>query len=418
MSSMDVPRQRPRRRTRQFIGLAAGVLALIGITATLGNLQAAPPTIDRATVWVDTVKRGEMVRQIQGPGTLVPEHIQWVSSTAAARVEKILVRPGALVEAETVLLELNNPDLQLQALEAERQLSSASAELVNLAANQRSQHLSQRSLVATLSSDVSEARRRHAADSALAEKGFLSTLELSQTLGKAEELAGRLEFEQKRLIALSEGMEAQIAAQKAQVERLRVIAEFRRAEVDGLRLRAGVGGVLQEMPLQVGQWVAPGTLLAKVVRPERLKAEIRIAEIQAKDVQLGQLASIDTRNGLVQGHVSRIDPAVQQGTVKVEVLLDGPLPKGARPDLSVEGTIELERLKDVLYVGRPAFGQSESNVGVFKLTDRGSVALRVHAQLGRASVKTIEIKAGLQEGDQVILSDMSQWESIERVRIQ
>jgi multidrug resistance efflux pump len=414
---MDVPRSNPRKNHRRWL-IGAGV-AGVGITATilLGSLRTAAPSVERSSVWIDTVKRGDMLREVQGQGTLVPEQIQWVSAVGAARVEKILVKPGTAVDEDTVLVELSNPDVQLQALEAERQWTTASAELVNLQATQRNQRLGQESVVASLRSDLNEARLRSAADLELANKGFLSGLEMSQSKAKADELSGRVEFEQKRLAALSDGMTAQVAAQRAQVERLRSIAEFRRHEVEGLRVRANVGGVLQELPLQVGQWVAPGTLLAKVVQPEKLKAELRVAETRMKDVQIGQRASIDTRNGIVAGHVARIDPAAQAGTVKIDVELDGQLPKGARPDLSVEGTIELERLANILFVGRPAFSQSEGQVGIFKLVDDGRYAERVKVRLGRSSVKTVEVVSGLREGDQVILSDLSQWDSVERIRL-
>lgn len=417
-SAMDVQRTPVKRRRRTLVRASLAALALACITFALSRLKAAAPSVDRATVFIDTVKRGQMLRQVLGPGTLQPEQIRWVSAVVAARVERIPVRPGARVEPDTILLELINPDLELAALEAERQLASASAELVNLEATQRNGRLAQESSIASLSSGLNEARRRAAADQELAQKGFLSELEMAQTKGRADELGGRLAFEEKRLVALGDGMAAQRSAQNAQAERLRAIAQFRRREVDALKVRAGVSGVLQELPLQVGQWLAPGTLLAKVAQPERLKAEIRIAEVQARDIQIGQPASIDTRNGVVPGHVVRIDPAVHGGTVKVDVALEGSLPKGARPDLSVEGTIELERLKDVVFVGRPAFGQGESTIGIFKIAPDGEHAVRVQAQLGRSSVKTVEIKDGLAPGDRVILSDTSQWDSTERIRLQ
>ncbi len=416
---MDVPRtKKSNRRKHALIALTALAL-LSSATAALSRLRAAAPTVERSTVWIDTVKRGQMLRQVQGPGTLVPEQIRWISAVAAARVEQIFIRPGARVDADSVLLELANPDLQLQALEAERQWASAAAELTNLLATQKNQRLGQESLVATIHSDLSDAQRRAEADQELAKRGFLSALEMNQTNGKEIELRGRLEFERKRLAALGEGMAAQVSAQQAQIERLRSIAQFRHQEVEALRVRAGVSGVLQELPLQVGQWIAPGALLAKVAQPEHLKAEIRIAEAQAKDVQIGQNATIDTRNGLVTGHVARVDPSVQAGAVRVDIALDGELPKGARPDLSVEGLIELERIDDVLYLGRPAFGQANSLVGLFRLSGEGEkFAVRTAVQLGRTSVKTVEIRNGLHEGDQVILSDMSHWDSHERIQLQ
>jgi len=417
---MDVPRQSARKRHRVWraVGMG-GAVAIVAASAhaMLSRLKAAAPTVDRGSVWLETVKRGEMLRQVQGTGVLVPEHMQWVSAVTAARVERTFVRPGASVEADTVLVELSNPDRELQALEAERQLASAEADLTTLFATQKSQRLAQQATVATLQSEAGDATRRASADEELARKGFLSQLETSQSRGKADELRGRTAFERMRLEALSDGMVAQASAQQAQVARLRSIAEFRRKEVAALRVRAGSAGVLQDLPLQEGQWVTPGMVLAKIVQPERLKAEIRVAEGQAKDVQMGQSASIDTRNGVVRGHVVRMDPAVQAGSVKVDVALDEPLPKGARPDLSVEGMIELERLVDVLYVARPALAQSQTTLGFFKLDNDGSHAVRMQVRVGRSSVKTVEIMAGLREGDQVIVSDMGAWEFTDRVRL-
>ena len=414
---MDIPRT-PPRRTRRYLALGLGGLAmLVGATVGLGRLKAAAPTIERGSVWMDTVQRGPMVREVLGQGTLVPEQIRWITAKTNARVERVLVKPGARVESDTVILELANTDLELAALEADRQLAQAQAEVANLAANLNSQRLAQESVIASLGSDLGDARRRALADAELARKGFLSELEQGFTRDKERELAGRLEFERKRLASQGKGITAQMTAQRAQIERLRSISDFRRKEVDGLRLRAGVEGVLQELALQPGQSVAAGALLAKVVRPDRLQAEVRIPETQAKDVRLGQKATIDTRNGLIPGHVSRIDPAAVQGTVRVDVALDGPLPAGARPDLNVEGTIEIERLASVLFVARPAFGQPDSTVGLFKLGGDGVIAERVPVKIGRSSVKHVEIVAGLAQGDRVILSDMSQWDQVDRLRI-
>jgi HlyD family secretion protein len=413
---VDIPRE-PPKRTGRYIAYAAAALALIvGVSLGLRRLRPAAPMVD-ASVWMDTVQRGPMVREVLGQGTLVPEEIQWIAAKTSARVEKVPVKPGAVVKADTVILELSNSDVELAALEADRQLAQAQAELVNLQATLNGQKLAQESTVASIGSDLADAKRRARADEELAKKGFLSELEQGQTLGRANELAGRLEFERKRLAAQSQGIAAQVAAQRAQVERLRSISQFRRKEVDGLKLRAGVDGVLQELSLQNGQAVAAGALLAKVVRPDKLKAEIRIPETQAKDVALGQKASVDTRNGVVAGHVVRIDPAALAGTVRVDVTLDGELPAGARPDLNVEGTIEIERLQSVLFVGRPASGQPGTTVGLFKLDTDGTGAERTPVKLGRSSVKNIEIVAGLREGDRVILSDMSQWDQVDRIRL-
>ena len=417
-SAVDIPRT-PRKKTGRYVAYGVGaVILVVGVSVGLKRLRPAAPAIEHGTVWMDTVKRGPMVREVLGQGTLVPEEIQWIAAKTNARVEKVPVKPGAVVKADTIILELSNTDLELQALEADRQLAQAQAELVNLQATLNGQKLAQESTVASIGSDLADAQRRARADEELAKKGFLSELEQGQTLGRANELSGRLEFEKKRLQAQSQGIAAQVTAQRAQVERLKAIAEFRRKEVDGLKLRAGVDGVLQELSLQNGQAVAAGTLLAKVVRPDKLKAEIRIPETQAKDVTIGQKAIVDTRNGVVAGHVVRIDPAAQQGTVRVDVTLDGPLPAGARPDLNVEGTIEIERLTNVLYVGRPASGQPGTTVGLFRVDPDEAGAERTPVKLGRSSVKNIEILNGLREGDKVILSDMSQWDQVDRVRIQ
>ncbi len=396
----------------------AGALLLVGATLGLRRLRVAAPTVERASVWTDTVKRGPMVREVLGQGTLVPEEIRWIAAKAAARVERVLVKPGATVKADTILMELTNSDLVLQSLEADRQLAQAQAELANLVATLNAQQLAQQSVVATIGSDLGDARRRARADEVLARKGFLSELEQGQTLGRERELEGRLKFEERRLQAQGRGVAAQVTAQRAQIARLGDIAAFRRKEVEDLKLKAGSEGVLQELALQPGQSVAAGALLAKVARPDRLQAEVRIPETQAKDVRIGQKASIDTRNGIIPGKVARIDPAAVAGTVRVDVSLEGALPDGARPDLNVEGTIEIERLASVLFVGRPAFGQPEASVGLFRLEADGRHASRTTVKLGRSSVKNVEIRSGLREGDQVILSDMAQWDHVDRVRLQ
>jgi multidrug resistance efflux pump len=414
---VDIPHPPVQRTRRPLLYFLVGALALVGVSAGLRQLRPAAPVVQRSTVWMGTVQRGPLVREVLGPGTLVPEEIRWIAAKVSAQVERVLVRPGAAVTPDTLILELTNSDLQLQALEAERQVAQTQAELTHLQASLNSQQLAQQSVVATLESDLADARRRARADEELGKKGFLSQLEQAQTLGRAQELSGRLEFENQRLLAQAQGIQAQVTAQRAQIERLRSIAEFRRKEVDGLKLRAGVDGVLQELSLQQGQAVAAGALLAKVVRPDRLKAELRIPEIQAKDVQIGQKASIDTRNGVVAGRVVRIDPAVQGGSVRVDVTLEAALPAGARPDLNVEGTIEIERLPSVVFVGRPASGSPGGRVGLFKLDADGEGAERSNVQLGRSSVKDVEILSGLREGDRVILSDMSQWDEVDHIRL-
>src|SRR5262249_14952904 len=351
---VDVPRKRKPKTARYIAYGRAAAILCGGATFGLSRLRAAAPTVDGATVWTDVVKRGPMIRQVQGQGTLIPEEIRWISAPRAGRVEKLLVFPGTPVEADTVLVSLSNPEVELTALEAERQVSEAEAQLTNLRATLENQKLAQQSALASLRSQLADAQRRAAADEDLAEKGFLSNLEMEQSRDRMTELRGRIEFETKRLGAMGTGDAAQIAAQGAQVQRLRSIAEFRRREVEELKLRAGVKGVLQELPFQVGQSVPAAGLVAKVVNPSRLKAELRIPETQVKDVALGQKATIDTRNGEVVGKVMRIDPAAVGGTVRVEVRLEGELPKGSRPHLTVEGTIALERLDNRPSAPRPA----------------------------------------------------------------
>jgi multidrug resistance efflux pump len=390
---------------------------LVGVSLALRGLGPAVPSVERGTLWLDTVRRGPMVREVLGQGKLVPEEIRWLTAKSSAQVERVLVKPGAVVRKDTVILELANAELELAALEADRQLSQAQAELVNLEASLNAERLGQESVVATLTSDLADAERRARADAELARRGFLSELEQEQTLGREGELRGRVAFEQKRLGALSHGSSAQLSAQRAQIDRLRSIAAFRHEQVDDLKMRAGVDGVLQELALEQGQSVLAGALLAKVVQPDRLKAEVRIPETQAKDVQIGQSATIDTRNGLIAGHVARIDPAAVAGTVRVDVTLDAALPQGARPDLNVEGTIELERLASVLLMGRPTVGQPHTTASLFKLDADGSGADRTRVRLGRSSVASVEIVSGLREGDRVILSELSEWDEVDRIRL-
>ncbi len=414
---MDIPRKSNRSRRRYaYAGIV--VAALVLVTVAVSRLEPAAPTVDRAVVWTDTVKRGTMVRQVRGPGTLVPEQIRYISAVTAGRVERILAQPGLEVGPETPLLVLSNPDVQLQMMEAQRQLAAAEAELANLRASLENQRLTQEAAVATVRAQYREAMRQVNVHEELATKDLVSTIELNRARDQAEELATRLQIEQQRLRFLSESMKAQVSAQQAQIERLRGLAEFQRRYVESMEVLAATEGVLRELPLQEGQWVNPGATLAVVVQPGRLKAELRIPETQARDLVIGQPAAIDTRNGIIPGWVSRIAPAVQGGTVTVDVALDGALPRGARPDLSVDGTIEIERLDNVLYVGRPAYGQAESRVGLFRLEEGGRSAVRVNVRLGRSSVNTIEVMEGLREGDVVILSDMSAWDAVDRVKLQ
>jgi len=410
----DVPRQKPKKRKLK-VAVGAAIAVVVAVTVVLARAHHALPTVDRATVWVDTVKRGAMLREVQGVGTLVPEQIRWLTATTPARVAEVRAHSGAAVEAATVVVVLDNPDLVLQSLEADRQKTAAEAELVNLEARLRNQHLAQEAQVVGLNADAVESGRRAEADEELAKRGFLSKLEMAQSQGRAEALDGRVHLETKRLGAIEKEGSAQLASQHAQVERLGSIAEFRRRQLDELQVRAGVAGVLADVPVQVGQWVTQGVVLGKVAQPEKLKAELRVAETQAKDVQMGQSVNVDTHNGFASGRVIRMDGAVQNGTVKIDVGFDGALPQGARPDLSVDGRIEIERLDDVLYVGRPPMATPQGNVTAFRVI--GEEAVRVQVQLGRSSVKTVEVVSGLHEGDSVILSDMTAWGSVDRIRL-
>jgi multidrug resistance efflux pump len=407
-------RRAPRRRAPAVAWLALGALVLAGLGVAAARTRSSAPVVDRATLFVDTVKRGPMLREVQGNGSLVPEQVRWLTATTPARVAEVRARSGAAVASDAVVVVLDNPDLVLQSLEADRQETAAEAELVNLEARVNNQHLAQEAAVVGLKAEASESSRRAEADDELAKRGFLSRLEMAQSRGRAEALDGRVKLESKRVGALEREASAQLDAQCAQIERLKSIAVFRRQQVAALEVRAGVVGVLQDVPVQVGQWVTPGTLLGKVAQPDKLKAELRVAETQAKDVALGQKVTVDTRNGLVTGKVTRMDGAVQNATVKIDVGFDAPLPQGARPDLTVDGRIEIERLDDVAYVGRPAVA-SQGNVTLFKV--QGDEAVRVPVQLGRASVKTIEVVRGLAEGDAVVLSDTSAWAAQERIRL-
>jgi len=416
---MDIPRPdiaRKRRLRRVLYGIT-GVILVPLITWGLSTLKPAAPTVDKATVWTDTVKRGPLLIQVRGLGTLVPEEILWIPATTDGRVVRRYVLPGSPVTADTVVVLLSNPELEQSALDAEWQLRAAEAQYNSLKAQLESQLLDQRAAAATVQSEYQQAKLNAEKDEELAKLGLGAGLNVKLSKAKAEALTTRNEIEQQRLRVSADSAKAQLDAQKARVEQLRALYELKRTQLDSLRVRAGAEGVLQELPVEVGQRVTAGTILAKVAQPTRLKAQLKIPETQAKDVQIGQVASIDTRNGIIPGRVMRVDPAVQNGTVTVDVKLEGALPKGARPDLSVDGTIEIERLRDVLYVGRPAFGQPNSTVGIFKLEAGGKEAARVQVKLGRSSVNTIEILSGLQVGDQVILSDMSAWDAFNRIRL-
>jgi HlyD family secretion protein len=387
------------------------------ITIGLSRLKPAAPTVERATVWPDTVKRGDMTRQVRGLGTLVPEEIRWIPAVTDGRVERILIYPGTPVTPDSILLELSNPTQAQALLEAEQQLKGAEAQLVSLRSQLQNEVLAQEAAAASVAADFRRAKLQAEADAQLASEGLVSTLTTKLSAVVAENLDNRDKTEQKRLQQMTNSVETRLAVQQSEVDRLRALLGLRRSQVSSLKVRPGMAGMLQQVEVQVGQQVAPGTNLARVADPTRLKAQLKIAETQAKDIQIGQVASIDTRNGLIQGRVSRIDPAVQQGTVTVDVALQGQLPRGARPDLSVDGTIELERLTNILYVGRPSVGQEESTIQLFRLEPDGVHASRTKVVVGRASVNTVEIREGLKVGDQVILSDMSQFDAFDRVRL-
>ena len=416
---MDIARpdlSKARRKKRIIYGsIAAMVLA--GITLGLSRLKPAAPTVERNLVWIDTVKQGQMLRQVRGLGTLVPEEIRWIAARTQGRVDKILLRPGAAVTTDSTIIMLTNPDVEQAATNAESQLKASEAELLNLRVTLQSGVLQSESFAASAKADFEQSRIQAEVNEQLAKDGLISALDLRLSKVRAEQLATRHSIEQRRFQFAKDTTGPQLAVKQAEVDRLRAIAKLRRDEVDALAVRSSMNGVLQLLPVEVGAQINPGFNLARVADPTRLKAEIRVAETQAKDIQIGQPASVDTRNGIVEGRVSRIDPSVQNGTVTVDVIIAGELPRGARPDLSVDGTIELERLNEVVHVGRPAFGQERSTVGIFKLDADGIYAVRTQVKLGRSSVNTIEIVDGLRPGDRVILSDMSQWDANDRIKL-
>jgi len=418
-SGMDIARPHiaKQKRRRRILFASGGALALIVITVALSHLKPAVPSVDRSTVWIDTVKRGPMVREVRGLGTLVPEEIRWIPANTEGRVEKIVVRPGTQVKGDTVILELSSPELEQAAHDAESKLKAAEAEFTTLQAKLQRDLLDQESTTARVHSELEQARMESETNEQLKKNGLVAELQYKTAQVKAAELANRDAIEQKRLNFARDSIEPQLASKQAEVDQVKAAAQLKLDQVEALHVKAGMNGVLQQLPVDVGQRVKIGDNLARVADPTKLKAEIKIAETQAKDIQIGEKATIDTRNGVVTGHVTRVDPAVEQGTVKVDAQIDGELPRGARPDLTIDGTIELERLDDVIYVGRPAFGQENNTVGIFKLVSGSSEAVRTPVKLGRSSVNSIEIVNGLQPGDQVILSDTSAWDAHERIRL-
>ena len=414
---MDVARA-PQKKTGRNALIGAGVLLVVVVTVALAKLKPAAPTVEAATMYMDSVRRGDMVRDVRGPGSLVPEHIIFISPRASARIDRLVAEAGQTLKAGDIMLEMSNPDVQIATLNAEQTLAGAQATLVTLSTSLHTANLTQEGVVnSTNTALVNAAQDAMAADSLLTKK-LISPFDYNSKKTLAKQLTEQLRIEKERLTLMQQTVDSQIDVQKQQVARLKDIAKFQEDVQASLIMRAPASGVLQEdQTLQLGQWITQGTTIAKVVQPGKLKAQLRIPETQAKDVSIGQKASIDTRNGIIPGHVSRKDPSSVAGTVLVDVALDGPLPPGAVPDLSVDGTIVIEQLKNVLFTGRPASGAGTGPVGIFKVVENGSAAVRVQVMLGRSSVNLVEIVRGLEVGDKVILSDMSQWDNVDRVRL-
>jgi HlyD family secretion protein len=416
---MDI--QRPSNaRAKKIRRIAYGLVALIliaGVTVGLSRLRPAAPTVDAATIWPDTVKRGPMLREVRGLGTLVPEDIRWIPAQTDSRVDRWVLRPGAVVKPDSIIMELSDPTLQRETLDAEFQLKGAEADYANLRVQVDSDLMNQKALEAGVRSDYEQSKIEHERDMKLLKEGITPEITERMSRIKEQQLGIRAQLEGERTKITADSANARLAAQQAKIDEQKALYQLKKSQLDALHVRAGINGVLQLVPVEVGQHVTPGTNLARVADPKKLKAEIKIAETQAKDVAIGQKATVDTRNGVVEGHVSRIDPSVVNGTVTVDVAIDNPLPQGARADLSVDGTITLENLKDVMYVGRPVHGQADSTIGLFKIINDGSEAVRVNVKLGRSSVTTMEVLSGLQVGDKVILSDMSQVDNFDRIRL-
>jgi HlyD family secretion protein len=416
---MDIarPELKKQRQRRQAMYAAAALLVLIGSGVVIARLEPAAPTVQRQSVWIDTVKRGDLLREVRGPGQLVPKEIRWLSVDTTARVDQIVIRPGATVEPDTLILKLSNAEIDDQVLGAKAAVEAAKADLEAKRIGLESQVLDQRAQIAAVQADQEGARLQAEAEAELNRKGIVSSLQYRQTQLRADQLVVRFDIEQQRLAMLKRNLNAQLAAERSRLDQLQNTLVLRQRQADALAVRAGMHGILQVIAVEEGQQVTPGTNLARVAQPDVLRAELRVPETQAKDVKVQQSVRVDTRNGIVPGVVVRIDPAVQNGTVQVDVDLTGPLPPGARPDLSVDGTIEIEKLDNVLFVGRPAFGQAESRTTLFRLDSDNETARRVPVELGRASVSLIEITRGLEPGDQVILSDTSSYDQHDRLRL-
>ncbi|HSY67315.1 MAG TPA: HlyD family efflux transporter periplasmic adaptor subunit [Edaphobacter sp.] len=418
---MDISRPdiKKKKTRRQWIYAGIGVVTLALVAFFVTRLKPAAPEVDRATVWTDVVKRGPLLRQVRGPGTLVPreDKIRLIPAETAATVVRIRVLPGAKVAPDTVLMDMVDPELQQELLDAELQLKGAEADYINTRAKVQSDLMDQKAAGATVRADYSQAQLQAQTDKSLYDLGVISGLTYSASKGKADELTTRNDLEKQRLTLNEKAIETQLAVQQTKVDQAKALLALKQKEQDALSVRAGISGVLVELDHQVGEHVDTGTTLAKVVQPDQLKASLKIAETQARDIQIGQPAEIDTHNGVIDGKVMRIDPGVLNGTVTVDVELAGALPLGARPDLSVDGTIDLDRMSDVLFVGRPAFGNENSTISLFKLGPDGKTAVRVPVKVGRASVNSIQVLEGLQNGDTVILSDMSRWDNTDRIRL-
>ena len=416
---MDIarPELKKKKRRRQYVIGAAVAACLLVAAAGLAALGPAIPSVERSSVLVDQVKRGELLREVRGPGTLVPKEIRWIAAETAAHVEHIVIKPGAVVKPDTVILELGNPEVDDQLLAATTAVTAAQSDLAAKRTDLNSKLLDEQSQHAQAKSEYETARMQAEAEKPVAEKGVIPAVQYRKSLVVLEQSKNKMDLEEQRVVEFRRNIESQLAAEKARLDQLVATRELRQRQADALHVRAGIEGILQQVPVEEGQQVAAGANLARVARPGELMAELRIAETQAKDVALGQPVKVDTRNGVIDGKVLRVDPAVQNGTVQVDVDLEGKLPPGARPDLSVDGTVEIERLPDVLYVGRPAFGQSDSEVRLFKLDQGGDVASRVPVELGKSSVNLIQIVKGLNVGDRVILSDTSAFDQHDRVRL-
>jgi multidrug resistance efflux pump len=414
------PEFKVQKRRRQITLVGVGVVIVAALTIGVMRLKPAAPSVERGTVWTDVVKRGSMLRQVRGPGSLVPaqESVRQIPAETEATVVRIRVLPGSQVQADTVLVDMINSQVEQAAIDAGLQLKAAEAEYQSLRVRLDSDLMTQKAGAATVTADYSQAQRQADTDKALYDLGVISGLAYKASKGKADELTTRNDLEGQRLTINKRAIDTQLAQEQAKIDQARTLADLKKKQLDALKVRAGISGVLVDLPLQVGQHVQPGTMLAKVVEPNHLMATLKIAETQARDVQSGEPASIDTHNGIISGSVMRVDPGVQNGTVTVDVKLTSELPRGARPDLSVDGTIDLERLENVLYVGRPAFGQENSTISLFKLEPNGRDATRVPVKVGRESVNSIQIFEGLHEGDTVILSDMSRWDKTDRIRLE